>query len=130
MGLQVVMGAELKCSFGVAPSTLVVEPEGTPVTAMTNAATIMDFVPDDNIPPFGMCTTESNPDVASATAAASGVLTPVPCEPVTADPWAPGAPTVLINGQPALTSDSVCMCAWGGVIEVTDPGQTTVTLPG
>jgi hypothetical protein len=129
MGLQVVMGAELRCSFGETPSTLIVTPTGPPVTAGTMAATIMDFVPIENIPPFGMCNTLSNPEVAAATAAKLGAFTPMPCVPVTA-PWVPGVPTVLINDQPALSSDCMCMCSWGGVVTVTDPGQTKVTLPG
>jgi len=42
-------------------------------------------------------------------------------------PWTPGAVGVTINGVPALDDESVCMCAWAGVITVTDPGQVRVT---
>lgn len=130
MGQQVVAGATLMCSFGVAPSTLSVIPKGMPVKAGgPMAATIMDFAPMANIPPFGMCTTPSNPTVASATAAAQGVLTPMPCIPVTTSPWAPGSPTAKINNFPALNSTSKLMCTWGGVISVTVPGQFTVSVP-
>ena len=79
------------------------------------AATIQDFAPNVNIMPFGMCTTLSNPQVAAATSAALGVLTPQPCIPVTTSPWSPGSATVQINGAPALTATSMCQCAWGGV---------------
>jgi hypothetical protein len=127
MPMQVTMGAEMLCSFGVAPSSLIVIPKGSPVLASKMpAATIMDHIPIANIPPFGMCTTPSNPAVASATAAALGVLTPMPCVPVTAAPWVPGVPLVLINNMPALNNTCQCMCAWGGVITITSPGQTTV----
>jgi hypothetical protein len=84
----------------------------------------------DNIPTFGMCITESNPEVAAATAAALGVLTPMPCIPVTADPWAPGAPNVLIGDMPSLTEDSMCTCMWGGEISITFAGQVTVEISG
>jgi hypothetical protein len=92
------------------------------------ACTIMDFVPMDNIPTFGMCITESNPEVAAATAAALGVLTPMPCVPVTVAPWAPGAPNVLVGDMPALTEDSVCMCMWGGEISIDFAGQAIVEI--
>lgn len=130
MSQEVCNGAMLMCSFGVAPSTLTVLPKGPPVKASGQlAANIMDHVPMGNIKPFGMCTTPSNPQVAAATAAALGVLTPQPCIPVTPAPWVPGSPTVMINGAPALNSTSKCMCTWGGVIQITVPGQFTVNVP-
>jgi hypothetical protein len=130
MAQQVCAGAMMTCSFGVTPSALMVIPKGMPVMAGGPlAATIMDFAPIANIPPFGMCNTPSNPTVAAATAAAWGVLTPMPCVPVTVAPWIVGAPTVLINNFPALNSTSKCMCAWGGVIQFVYPGQVQVQVP-
>jgi hypothetical protein len=79
--------------------------------------------------PFGMCTSLANPTVASATTAASGVLTPMPCVPVTPAPWAPGCPTVQIGCMPALDDTSKLMCNWGGVIQVVVPGQFTEQIP-
>ena len=130
MGVQVVGTAQLACTFGVAPSSLNAIPKGSPVQAGGElAATIQDMVPMGNIPPFGMCMSPSNPQVAAATAAALGVLTPQPCIPVTVAPWTPGSATVLINGTPALTASCTCQCTWGGVISVVSPGQTT-TMTG
>jgi hypothetical protein len=130
MGIQVVNNAMLQCSFGVAPSTLIVIPKGMPVQDNSMfAANIMDNIPMTNILPFGMCTSLANPTVAAATAAALGVLTPMPCIPVTPAPWFPGSPTVLINNFPALNNSCKCMCTWGGVISVIMPGQFTVMIP-
>ena len=126
---HVCMGAALQCSFGVAPSSLVVLPVNRMMTSSVPAANIMDNVPMVNIMPFGMCTSPSNPTVAAATAAALGVLTPMPCIPATAAPWVPGAPTVLIGNMPALNESSKLMCNWGGVIQITAPGQFTVETP-
>lgn len=120
------MGANLMCSFGTAPSSLVVLPANRVMSSNMPDANIMDHVPMLNIMPFAMCTSLANPQVAAATAAALGVLTPMPCIPVTATPWTPGSPTVLIGGMPALNNASTCMCTWGGVITVSSPGQTTV----
>jgi len=128
MGIQVCMGAMMQCSFGVAPSSLVVLPVNRTLTG-TPAATIMDFAPIVNVPPFGMCNSPSNPTVAAATAAALGVLTPMPCVPVTPAPWVVGSPTVLIGNMPALNNSSKLMCAWGGVIQITSPGQTATMVP-
>ncbi|MFO0575953.1 MAG: DUF4280 domain-containing protein [Polyangia bacterium] len=125
MGLQVCMGATMCCSFGMAPSSLVVLPANK-VVGTTPAANIMDNKPIVNIPPFGMCSSMANPTVAAATAAALGVLTPMPCVPATAAPWVPGVPTVMIGNMPALDSNSKLMCNWGGVIQIVAPGQFVI----
>jgi hypothetical protein len=130
MGVQVVSGAMMQCTFGVTPSSLIAIPKGPPVlVGGMPAASIMDFAPIANIPPFGMCNTPSNPAVAAATAAALGVLTPMPCVPVTVAPWFPGSPTVMINNFPALNNSCKCMCTWGGVINITYPGQVQTMVP-
>lgn len=128
MAQQTATSAVMMCSFGVAPSSLmVIDPT---VTAENKpAANIMDNKPIANIPPFGMCTSLANPTVASATAAALGVLTPMPCIPVTSAPWAPGSPTAMVRGMPALNSTSKCMCNWAGVISISFPGTVTVSVP-
>lgn len=122
------MGAMLQCSFGAAPSSLIVLPANKMLTG-TPAANIMDSKPIVNIAPFGMCNSMANPTVAAATAAALGVLTPMPCVPVTPAPWAPGSPTFLIANMPALNNSSKLMCSWGGVIQINNPGQTTMEIP-
>ena len=125
MAQFVVMGASLRCTFGLAPSTLtVIRP--TVLIGGKPAATIMDYAPMANIMPFGMCTTQSNPTVAAATAAALGTPTPAPCIPATVAPWIPGNPKVLIQNQPALMSTCTCLCTWGGQISVTFAGQAKV----
>jgi hypothetical protein len=129
MPIKVVNGAQLACTFGLAPSTLQILPTNQVQAANQPAANIMDYIPMTNIMPFGMCNSPSNPQVAAATAAALGVLTPQPCIPATSSPWTPGAPTVLIANQPALDSVSTCTCMWGGIISVSSPGQTSKQIP-
>ena len=127
MGILVTGGAVLKCSFGAAPSTLMTLPVNKVLVNMP-AANIMDNKPFVNILPFGMCNSLANPMVISATAAALGVLTPMPCLPVTVSPWVAGKPTVLIGNMPALSDDSKLMCCWAGVISINSPGQVKVML--
>jgi len=73
MPLQVCMGAMMQCTFGVAPSSLVVLPTNRVMTDNVPDANIMDHIPLVNIMPFGMCMSPANPTVAAATAAAMGV---------------------------------------------------------
>lgn len=126
---QVCMGATLQCSFGMAPSSLVVLPINRVLTSFMPAANIMDHAPLVNILPFGMCTSIANPAVAAATAAALGVLTPMPCVPATVTPWAPGVPNLLIANMPAVDNNCMLNCLWAGVIKVVMPGQTTEFIP-
>lgn len=128
MGMQVCTGAMMQCSMGAAPSSLVPTPK-TVMTSNVMAANIMDHVPMMNVMPFGMCQSPANPMVAAATAAALGVLTPMPCIPATVSPWVPGSPTVLLCGMPALNDSSKLMCLWAGVISINMPGQMTHQIP-
>lgn len=112
--------AMCQCSFGVAPTPLVVPPAAKVMACGMPAACIMDNKPI----PFGMCTSPSNPAVAAALGA------PMPCTPVVPAPWAPGSPTVMIGGKPALNSTSTLMCAYGGVITILAPTTAlTVMVP-
>ena len=84
---------------------------------------------DNKFPTFGMCSSLGNPTVAAATAAAMGVLTPMPCAPVIPAPWVPGAPTVLVCGKPLLNNSSKLMCAYGGVIQINMTPAMMVNTP-
>jgi len=90
----------------------------------------MSYIPMSNIPTFGMCSSPSNPTVIAATAAALGVLTPMPCVPVTVAPWIPGAPTVLTGSMPTLTNSCKLLCTWAGSISITFSGQVATTVSG
>lgn len=126
---QVCSGATLQCSFGAAPAIFNVLPVNRTLVGGMPAANIMDYIPLVNVTTFGMCSSLANPTVAAATAAALGVLTPMPCIPATASPWVPGAPTVLLGSMPALDANSTLMCTWAGVIKITYPGQVQMLIP-
>ena len=124
MAKPVTMGAMLKCSFGMTPSQLMVTMPLRPKIQNKLQATIMDCVPMINIMPFGMCKSLANPTVASATSAAMGTLTPMPCVPVIPAPWAPPGKE-LVSNQPALLHNCKLMCAYGGNISISNPGHTS-----
>jgi uncharacterized Zn-binding protein involved in type VI secretion len=126
MPLQVVNAAKTMCTMSPAPSQLIVLPVRRRTAGGQPAANIQDHQPIANVVPFGPCMSLAFPATAAATAAASGVLTPAPCIPATLTPWAPGSTVVTIGGQPALRQTDTCQCVWGGLISITDPGQTIV----
>lgn len=131
MALLVVNGATLLCSGALPPaiSPLTITPENAAAVSGNPVATISDMRPLVNIASFGMCTLPSNPQVAAATAAALGVLTPQPCIPNIVSPWTPGSGTVTLRMIPTLNNTSQCVCVWGGIVTVTNPGQAVVLVP-
>jgi hypothetical protein len=124
----VVKGAQLSCSMGTSPSSLTVLPLNATTGDGNDAANIQDMKPNVNIAPFGMCQSMANPQVAAATAAAQGVLTPQPCMPMTVAPWTPGSQSVTIGGQPAVSDSCQLACNWAGQIQVTSAGQTDIDV--
>ena len=129
MGQKVTTSAMMMCTFGAGPSTLNVLPTNKVLGSSMPAANIMDNKPFVNVPPFIVCMSIANPAVAAATTAALGVLTPMPCTPMLPAPWAPGSPTVLLANMPMLNNTSTCMCAYGGLITISLPGQIKTQVP-
>lgn len=128
MSYLVVSGASLACPFGTAPATLMATSQTTCIAGGKPAATIKDTAYPINISGFAMCTSMANPQVASATAAAFGVLTPQPCQPTAAAPWICLKKT-LAAGTPCLGSEGTLLCTMGaGVISITSPGQFTILV--
>lgn len=125
MANPVVQTSLCTCSFGTAPCPLSVTSQQTVSTCNMLQATIMDNKPAT----FGMCNNPANPTVASATAAAMGVLTPMPCVPLTLSPWTPGAVTITVCGKTLLNNSSKLMCSYGGVISITMTPAMTVSTP-
>ena len=124
MAIPVVSGAACMCTMGTAPAQIIPTNQLTIRVGGKPVASIADAAPMTNITPCGMCTSMANPAVASATAAAMGVLTPQPCIPAPAGAWiCPG--TIRVGGKPILTNDGKLTCSYGGTISITTPGQTT-----
>jgi hypothetical protein len=117
MGVLVSTEAVAQCSYGDFPGLFTASSEN--VAATTPVGVVTD-VEEDNITPFGMCSAPTNPEVIAAQGS------PVPCVPVLT-PWTPGAVGIMINGVTALDAESTCMCAWAGVVTISDPGQERVT---
>lgn len=128
MGNLACNGASLSCSFGTATSELTILPTNAVNSDSEAAATIEDYTPLVNIMAFGECSSETNPEVIAATAAANGVQTPAPCTPATVTPWSPGVATVNIGGFTALDNSSTCECMWEGEISFTDAGEEDVDV--
>ena len=127
MGIFVVAGAGLICPFGTLSGTLHVTSQAKCLAEGKPVATIQDIAPNANISSFGMCKSLANPQVASATAAALGVLTPQPCVFAPAGTWTPGNAKVTAGGIPCLGNDAKILCGVGaGIVQIASPGQMTV----
>lgn len=128
MSLCLCSGGVLSCPFGAAPAPFSALPVPRVLVSGRPAGVMTDMAPVASIPSFGLCSSLGNPAVASATAAALGALTPMPCVPVPTGPWMNAAPKVLIGGRQTISDGSRLMCAWGGQISVQFAGQTSVHL--
>ncbi len=125
----VIHNAVTACSLGTAPSRLAVLPHRRTTHQRKPVASILDYQPVVNILPFGACISPANPQVAAATAAALGVLTPQPCLPATTTPWTPGSPGRAVMQEVALQDRCTCQCLWGGIVSIVDAGQATQHVP-
>lgn len=119
----VVTGATLSCSYGDAPSILKAPKSHGVFLKGKPKMNIMDYKSNVNVMPFGMCSSMSNPAVASATAANYGNLTPMPCTPVITMPWINGKDDNLVENKPSLLSISTNSCIYCGDIIIEDDGQ-------
>lgn len=128
MAAIVVEGANYVCTMGTSPASLLVTSQRGAKSEGKAIATIKDAVSLSNILPCGMCTSIANPQVASATAAALGVLTPQPCIPSVSGMWAVTQNKVLLAGIPCLCNNSKLICNYTGIISITNPAQVKVNV--
>ena len=109
-------GAQLECDKGTKPSNLKVS-KRTVLLGGKFKANIGDCTPYDNVPPFCMCNSKTNPEVIAANGA------PVACTP-TCTEWCGGKSDVLVQGQRALLTGDTAFCPFGaGIIKVKTSGQ-------
>lgn len=111
----------LKCSFGTAPASLVVQSQPLVNMCGMKAATIMD----NKLLFFGTCSSPAHPVVASTGA-------PGPClgAAQVAAPWVPGSATVRVCGLPAAHKNCQVICNFGGVIQMSVSAAVTVKVGG
>lgn len=101
-------GAVLRCSFGSCTGCLRATQINGADLKKGKEAVITDFLPEVNIPSFGVC----------GSPAAGGE-----CIPATIMPWILGKQDYLLGNVPALMSDSILPCLRGGIIIVEKNGQ-------
>ena len=97
------------------------------------AMNITDSVLGDNIPTFGVCLSEENPHEYVKTSDEEmmfpfegGVELPLigrRCLPELCGDWQDGKEDVLVDGELALTTESILTCEHGGVIYFVTDGQ-------
>lgn len=122
-------GATMRCTMGTSQAKLTVLPVRTVYLTGQPMANISDHLTMINLAPFGRCRSMGFPATASATAAAHGKLTPMPCMHNTPFPWMSGKMDYTVKGDPALLKTSTCSCMWGGTISIISDGQTDQGAP-
>ena len=138
----VVFGAKTKCSMGLRESQLVLPQDHGIFIRGKAQIHVKDKEAFTNIIPFGGCKSAANPDTAMKMAQKGIALPPlsfagtfcmpaVPalcagtCTPViTAAEWDDGNEFTDIDDEKALLGRCTLTCAYGGVIEITDAGQS------
>jgi hypothetical protein len=114
-------GSLSRCSKGSNPSRLNILPitrvfvEGNPL------GNIQDKEPFLNIHPYGICFSMENPEVIAATAAALGVLVPMPCVPMICTPWILTSRTRVGGHFMGLNKRAKNICVWAGHLEISLP---------
>lgn len=118
MATFICSGALMRCNCGDSPSRIRVYPDRTVDLSQQPMANIQDHIPNKNIFSFGKCCSSAYPPTISA-------HHPTTCHPLTEVPWCIPKDDVLVRNNPAITTDSFCLCKWGGVIKFCNDGQTT-----
>lgn len=101
-------GATLVCTYGSTDGKLQIPNNHGSIVKYGNEAVITDFVPEVNIPSFGICSCPSGGGV---------------CIPLTLLPWIQEKDNLTIGKIPAVMDDSFLPCLKGGIISVKKHGQ-------
>lgn len=125
MAFHAVMTSVCRCTFGAAPCPLPITSQFTVFGVNQLSGTVMD----NKLLFFGPCSSLAFPATASATAAAQGALTPMPCVSMFPAPWVPGAITVMIENKIMLNNTSKLFCAYGGVVSIESTPALSIETP-
>ncbi len=129
MSFAVTSGSFAECTCGTTPAELLADFDTGATADGSIVLTIDMIVAEVNIGSFGDCDSLLNPEVSTATAAAEGVLTPMPCVPVVVDSWTPGSLTASETGVGYVNDTSICTCSYGGEISIVDALGVTMEIP-
>jgi hypothetical protein len=122
--MYVVRGARLRCECGTHERRLnLPESHGSYVCGrpMMNE----DDHSPENVAFFGICTNPQNPSGETIYLIGENgeTLTGKPCLPVLPEPWLLTKSSTLVDGKPALTTDSFLVCSYRSCIRPQSSGQ-------
>ena len=129
MSFAVTTGSTAEYTCGTTPAELIADFDTLATAGGSIVLTIDMIVAEVNIPSFGDCDSLLNPEVSTATAAADGVLTPMPCVPVVVDSWTPGSLLSNEVGIAYVNDESICTCSYGGEISIVDALGIEMEIP-
>lgn len=134
----VVAGAVLTCTYGTQPVALTMPVSHGVFIKDKAQMNIQDYLPMQNIKPFGNCRSMENPAVQAANTPlpdpenpdevlepiiVDGFVRKAPCTPIITMPWIGGKTDVLIENEPALLNTCTTTCMYCGLIQIMDDGQ-------
>ena len=125
----VTTGSSAICTCGTTSAELIADYDTGAIVNDMIVMTVDMIVSEVNIMSFGECDSLVNPEVSTATAAAGGVTTPMPCVPVVASDWTTGSLTASQDGIAYITDTSTCTCSYGGVISIVSAMGTLMITP-
>ena len=138
----IVFGAKTVCSMGLRESKLVLNNDHGIFIRGKAQLNTKDKIENDNIVPFGGCKSAANPDTAMKMAqkgislslptfSSAFLMPPVnglcagKCTPIiTQVEWEDGNEYTDIDDEKALMGRCTITCAYGGIIKITDAGQS------
>ena len=119
----IVRGAKMRCSYGSHARRINLPVSHGSYASEKGKMNMDDCVSDDNISYFGICS-GSCPDSEIYLVGENGeTVSGKKCCYMNYDSWQNCKEDSLVEGKPALTTDSYLVCAYEGVIKFISKGQ-------
>lgn len=121
----IVRGAKMRCNHGSHPRRINLPVSHGSFVNQKPAMNETDSIVDKNIAYFGICSSGANPnnETIYLVGENGGTISGKRCTPKILSHWLLTKEDTLVEGKPALTTDSQLICAYEGKITFLSDGQ-------